>query len=423
VITQKKENHGLQKKNEINDNLSLDKQNSISSFSVSNLIGIQRARLNPQRLTSTQAIQLQRAIGNQNTSRVLSRTPQTNVIQRTIWQWSDLNQDWAIYHKTGNMEQPLYTGKKGDFYDNEGTLGKYDLSEQEAEQAKQTIKATKTAQSKQQVGPLISSSNSERKAHPFIISEIFKGFEKNSIPYKIGGSIAAKLLGARRAPRDLELEMPSKQLVDKGQGFIKSMCDFFKINIEVITIGKFGFSLRLNGNIKNNTTQENEPVRFEIDIMNENSDEMNQQLDKPEMMDAILGDETQELVGVERRSRLIVNYADRSVNKFWTAREKQDYHQIYDLFQGQDKDALLNEVKLHGNTNTNFDIGDIVRGQYKVSQYVSAAENKGWIKQGIVKQNSHTTEENQDIQKALQEGWLINDNGLKVNTKYGSSSW
>jgi hypothetical protein len=265
----------------------------------------------------------------------------------------------------------------------------------------------------------ISSSALGRSVHKDILREIFEKLESENLSYKVGGSIAAKLLGARRSPNDLELEMPDMPSVSKGHEAINEIATTYKIQNSYVTIGNpvFGISIKFDGTINNDHTESAEPVRFEIDMIDENADEANTQLEKPQVMDIFSGNASREIDNVVERSRLIVNYADRSYNKPDKARLKQDYHQIHDLLETGNKNKILEEASHHGHARTSYDIKNMIRGQNKVSEFVESAEQNQWMKDGKVKENV----EKAHLDAAKQKGWILDDN--KVNTRYELPAW
>ena len=265
----------------------------------------------------------------------------------------------------------------------------------------------------------ISSSGIGKSAHKGILREIFEKLESENLSYKVGGSIAAKLLGARRSPNDLELEMPDTPSVLKGHEAINEIATTYKIQNSYVKLGNptFGVSIKFDGTINNDQTENAEPVRFEIDMIDENADGMDGQLEKPQVMDIFSGNASREIDNVVERSRLIVNYVDRSYKKPDKARLKQDYHQIHDLLETGNKNKVLEEASHHGHARTSYDIKNMIRGQNKVSEFVEAAEQNQWMKDGKVQENA----EKAHLDTAKQKGWLLNDG--KVNTKYELPAW
>jgi hypothetical protein len=271
-----------------------------------------------------------------------------------------------------------------------------------------------------QLGAGISASAPGRAAHVGLINLILDGLRGNQIPYKIGGSAAAMLLGARRSPHDMELEMSNFQGVRDGHGVVQNICQTYHIPLAYQPLGDpvFGVQLRLNGTIHNNATGQEDQVRFEIDMMDENAAAMNQQLETPADMDQALGEDSQEIGQVERRSRLIANYADRCVNKSDVARDKQDYHQIHDLLPNPTRDATLAEAVLHGKNTINFDMAGIIRGQNQVSLNVTTAEQAGWMQNGRVE---YAAVNGVDETNARQAGWI--DGSHLVNVRFAKNAW
>ena len=253
-----------------------------------------------------------------------------------------------------------------------------------------------------------------------MLNRIFTTLGQRGISYKVGGSAAAKLLGARRAPNDLELEMPDMASVARGHGAVNDVATELRIPNPYTEIGTpaFGVQIRFDGAIRNNNSGLNELVRFEIDMMDENAATMNAQLETPSVMDVFSGNASREISNVVERSRLIVNYADRCYNKQVVAREKEDYHQIHDLLAGGNKNALLQEASHHGHAYTNFDIARVIRGQNKVSEFVtSAAQNRWFIDRAVVPAYVNSAH----VRIAKEKGWLQDDN--LVNTRYEQDGW
>jgi hypothetical protein len=75
----------------------------------------------------------------------------------------------------------------------------------------------------------ISASTPGRSAHEHVLNRIFTTLGERGISYKVGGSAAAKLLGARRAPNDLELEMPDMDSVERGHGAVNDVATDLRI--------------------------------------------------------------------------------------------------------------------------------------------------------------------------------------------------
>jgi hypothetical protein len=266
----------------------------------------------------------------------------------------------------------------------------------------------------------ISASAPGRSAHEYVLNRIFTTLGQRGISYKVGGSAAAKLLGARRAPNDLELEMPDMASVSSGHGAVNEIATELEIPNPFNTIGTpvFGVQIRFDGAIHNDNSGLDEPVRFEIDMMNENAATMNEQLEIPTVMDVFSGNASREIPNLVERSRLIVNYADRSYNKQGVARAKEDYHQIHDLLAGGDRNALLQEASHHGHARMNFVIASVIRGQNKVSEFVTeAAQNRWFINQAVVPAYANS----EDVRIAKETGWLQDDN--LVNTRYTQDGW
>lgn len=102
--------------------------------------------------------------------------PATPVIQRTIWKWNAEGSSWDVFYPTENREEPPFQGIEGDFYDNEGTLGKFDINGEEADRAKEQS---------QQAAVLKSMPMSEILQLAFAESGIAKKFLKNGNLFNI----------------------------------------------------------------------------------------------------------------------------------------------------------------------------------------------------------------------------------------------
>ncbi|NEO73143.1 MAG: DUF4157 domain-containing protein [Moorea sp. SIO3H5] len=157
--------------------------------------------------------------------------------------------------------------------------------------------------------------------------------------HRIGGSLAARLHGAPRTPNDLDIEVPNNDMLDRGYRILKegyrgdNRHIGSKVIVELFKVHKYspGFLALITMEITTDSGMNKE--RMDVDMVNENSDRINENLVPPSELKPQGGEG-----GLMQPFELVMNYLDRITEKPLIAHQKNDGYQIKKLLKTQYSD-------------------------------------------------------------------------------------
>jgi hypothetical protein len=151
---------------------------------------------------------------------------------------------------------------------------------------------------------------------------------KNGLKPKLGGSLAVRLRGGEKEPKDVDIELPSAgQLEDAHE----RLTGKFKFRGESLTVRtcedefQAGVGVLLDVKLERSSVRTNS-ARVGIDLINENTPSFNREIAAPERTGS-------PAVGTSDPFRLVVNAVDRRMNKPAMSVSKQDAKTIYHLLK------------------------------------------------------------------------------------------